>query len=111
MTLAIAQHLQPAWQTKADFAIRADLQKHGRPGGAEQLWARRINENNFEVCCIPFFTYGIALGDVVETDDEFIVQAVVKKGGHKTLRMAVADFSLTEQIHIALHEWLDRYGL
>ena len=28
----------------------------------EQLWARRLDEERFEVCCIPFFAYDVALG-------------------------------------------------
>lgn len=66
MATDIATHPNPAWREKANFLIFADLEDHGMPGRWEQLWARQEGEE-FELCCIPFFTYGLALGDRVRT--------------------------------------------
>lgn len=57
-------HADPVWRQRADFIINARLPE---PGRFEQLWARRVSEARFEICCIPFFLYDVALGDVVET--------------------------------------------
>jgi hypothetical protein len=92
---AIATHSQPAWRHKADFLLHADLADWNMPGRREQLWARRVDECLFELCCIPFFPYGMRLGDVVETSPragiEFMVYRVVKHAGRINLRLAVAD--------------------
>jgi hypothetical protein len=57
----------------------------------EQLWARTVGPNTFELCCIPFFAYDLALGDVVETAPEAdkldVVQRVVKPSGHYTFHV------------------------
>src|SRR5207237_9725655 len=59
-------HSDPVWRERADFIIGAPLPEEGR---AEQLWARRLGEPlMFEICCIPFFLYDVALGDVLQTD-------------------------------------------
>jgi Domain of unknown function (DUF4265) len=59
-----ATHLEPAWRERANFIINAPLEETNR---FEQLWARQVDESEFEVCCIPFFLYDVALGDLVET--------------------------------------------
>jgi len=104
-----AWHYNPVWAS--DFFIRVDLSEHGMPGRFEQLWVRKLNNRQFQVCCIPFFVYGIALGDTVRTDDEFTFQQVVKKGRHKTLRVAVAAKEKQNGIHQILHEWVESTGL
>jgi hypothetical protein len=77
----------------------------------EQVWARKIGNNTFEICCIPFFTYGIALGDTVETDSGYFIRKVAEKGGHRTLRGAVANKDKADELHESIHGYLDRAGL
>jgi hypothetical protein len=89
-------HLNPVWRDKANFIIGAKC-----PGNDvavrkwEQLWSRQISENRFEICCIPFFVFDIALGDEVETGPEwglpFMIQHVVKPSGHYTFRVWFGD--------------------
>src|SRR5690625_5461577 len=68
MNSKIAVHAHPAWRDKANFMIFADLSESGLSGRWEQLWSRQLSETEFQLCCIPFFTYGLALGDRVTTD-------------------------------------------
>src|SRR5262245_39021055 len=103
----VVLHECPVWGSKANFIIKADLTSHGMEGRWEQLWARRIDANRFEVCCIPFFTYGIGLGDQVIVSESNIIEKVSTKGGHSTLRVAVADKENIISIHDILHQWLD----
>jgi hypothetical protein len=108
----VATHESPAWGPRANFIIRADLSKYGMAGRLEQLWAFKIEETVFEICCIPFFTYGIALADKVECNHEYTVQRVIEKGDHKTLRVAVSDKrNQNHHLHEVLHEWADNTGL
>lgn len=63
------------------------------PGKWEQLWAEKIEGDHFRLCCVPFFAYGLALGDVVATsstvDSPFVVSSVVAESGHTTVRVAL----------------------
>ncbi|NOV98762.1 hypothetical protein HDG69_003357 [Isoptericola halotolerans] len=55
-------HDEPAWRERASFIVHAALPEQGR---YEQLWCRQVSDDTFEVCCIPFFLYDVALGDLV----------------------------------------------
>ena len=105
----IAWHYSPVHAS--DFFIRADLSDFGMTGRYEQLWVKKESDKKFQICCVPFFTYGIALGDTVETDDDFTFQRTVSKGGHKTLRIAVANKSNQNHLHSVLQEWVEDSGL
>jgi hypothetical protein len=108
---SIATHQSPAWLQKSNFILRADLSNHGMPGRLEQLWARKIDPSTFEICCIPFYTYGIALGDKVRLDASGTIQEVKEKAGHKNLRVAIALITNRNDIHEVLHEWVNSTGL
>lgn len=88
----IAVHQDPVWRDRANFVIRAKLEEEGR---WEQLWARQLSENRFEICCIPFFVYDLALGDEVETEPtegaKYVVKQVVKDSGRYTFRVWSGD--------------------
>ena len=81
-----AVHEEPVWRERADFIIAAEL-IGGSEVKTEQLWARRLDEHRFEICCIPFFVYDLALGDVVETDDAYLVRRVVVPSGRFVFRV------------------------
>ena len=38
-------------------------------GAREQLWVKQVGEGRFLMRSLPFFTYGVALGDEVSTDE------------------------------------------
>lgn len=90
-------HPTQVWPERTNFIIGArvpsdddsDVQRW------EQLWARQISDNRFEICCIPFFVYNIALGDEVETGPElgkqYMIQRVTKPSGHYTYRVWFGD--------------------
>ncbi len=80
-------HREPVWRDRANFIINADLEE---PGRVEQLWVRQLGPTQFEVCCIPFFLYDVALGDVVATapsgSDEFRLKSVMRPSGRYVFR-------------------------
>ena len=86
-------HLNPVWREKANFIIGAKCmpRKDSDSRCWEQLWSRQITDNHFEVCCIPFFVYDLALGDEVETDSNYLIVQVVKPSGHYTFRVWFGD--------------------
>lgn len=91
MASEIATHDAPAWQERANFIIFADLSSAGMPGRWEQLWARQLGEAEFELCCIPYFTYSLALGDRVRTQPSggrrYVVAEVHARSGRRVLRL------------------------
>ena len=49
-----------------------------------------MDESHFEVCCIPFFVYNLALGDIVETSPsagrKYMIRRVVRPSGRYVFR-------------------------
>ncbi len=80
-------HAEPVWRDRADFIVNAPLSEENR---FEQLWVRRVDDDVFEVCCIPFFLFDVALGDMVQTspvgDLKYVVSQVVKSSGRWVFR-------------------------
>jgi Domain of unknown function (DUF4265) len=82
-----ARHLEPVWRSRANFIITADIGETAERREWEQLWAKQIGDRRFEICCIPFFVYDLALGDEVETDSDHIIRQVSRRSGHVTFRV------------------------
>lgn len=63
--------------------------------GFEQLLAKKISDIEFEICCIPGYSYGLSLGDVVKTRPRggktFVVSEVLRSSGHSTFRIWFGD--------------------
>jgi hypothetical protein len=73
-----------------------DLSDSGMPGRWEQLWARRTGANEFVICAIPFFAYGLALGDRVT--------AASATGGFDQVIDSVVERARNAVLHIAFRE-------
>ncbi len=84
-------HDEPVWRDRANFIVNAELREADSPKRFEQLWTRQLGEAEFEVCCIPFFLYDLALGDVVMTapkdDRRYVVHQVVRPSGRYVFRV------------------------
>jgi len=84
------QHLNPIWRDKANFIIGAvvpPLKNNQKEKVWEQLWARKLDSGQYEICCIPIFAYGLALGDVVEIDQGYMISKISQKSGRVTIRV------------------------
>lgn len=83
-----AQHADPVWRDRANFIITTAIEPFGPGIETEQLWTRRVDDRMFELCCIPFFTYGLALGDLVSTapGEGYMVEDRVEQSGRSTFR-------------------------
>ena len=106
---AIATHSEPTWRAKANFIAMVDLADFDLPGRREQVWARRLPDGNFELCCLPFFTYGYSLGDVIAPKERggTVLGSVVTPSGRRLLRLA---FHAHEPHHSAIHDAIARSG-
>lgn len=100
----IVVHNDPAWRERADFIIAARLEESDVKQKLrwEQLWAKQLDHNRFEVCCIPFFIYNVDLGDEVETTDleikKYVLNRVLKKSGRFTFRIWLSPAAKRELI-------------
>jgi hypothetical protein len=100
----IATHKDPVWRDRANFIIRVDLTPFGLTGNCEQLWTRTEDGGQtYEVCCIPFFTYGIALGDCLTWDETTHVVQVVTRSGRRCIRIAFGDKAVAKARHEEFH--------
>lgn len=79
-------HPSPVWRDRADFLIQARVEDD-----REQLWSEQLSTFRFRLCCIPFFAYGMALGDEVETDADYLVKRVVLPSGRFVFRVSLLD--------------------
>ena len=100
-------HLDPVWRDRSDFIIAAELDDAGQ-SKYEQLFTRRVSKNHFEVCCIPYFLYNVALGDVVETRPnngrEYMLRKVVKSSGRFVFRVWLGESAFPrEELDENLH--------
>jgi Domain of unknown function (DUF4265) len=88
----IAVHSDPVWLTPSNSIIHARLHDLDR---WEELPAWELSKGRFEIRCIPFFVYDLALGDEVETEEREgkpnVVKRVVKDSGHYTFRVWTGD--------------------
>jgi hypothetical protein len=99
------QHLEPVWRDRSDFIIAARLPD--ATADREQLWARQLGAARFEICCIPFLLYDVALGDIVETASEggrdYIVQRVIERSGRHVFRIWLGDSQPQSDLVAELH--------
>lgn len=86
-----ATHAEAVWRERSNFVIATAIESANTDITTEQLWARKIDEAHFELCCVPFFAYDIALGDVVETDSQYMVKRVVHRSGRFVFRVWFGD--------------------
>jgi hypothetical protein len=106
---SIAIHSSPVWRSEANYVLRADLAPHGLAERFEQIWVKKLVGRKFKICCIPFFTYGFALGDTVSANDEDMIVGMARKGRHRNLRIAVSGKDV-DRIHFTLHHWVEDAG-
>ncbi|MFZ1452627.1 MAG: DUF4265 domain-containing protein [Ferruginibacter sp.] len=82
-----ATHDEPVWRERSNFILATAIESGNTDVTTEQLWGRKIDDRHFELCCIPFFAYDLALGDVVETDESYLVRRVSTRSGRYVFRV------------------------
>lgn len=87
MSVREAVHREPIWRDRSNFIIATEVDPADTNVVTEQLWARKVDDRHFELCCIPFFAYDLALGDVVEVDAEYMVRRVSTSSGRFVFRV------------------------
>jgi hypothetical protein len=106
----ITAHVNPVRRPVPSFMLRASLNDIESGDNYEQLWAKRASEDRYEVCCIPFFAYDLALGDVVRAyaDTGYVIQSVEQRSGNGVVRVAVKHRDDVDAVHLRLHDLLGK---
>ncbi len=101
----VSTHLSPFWKSKGDSTSFVNVSDEAGRVELEELWGQNLSANSIMVCCIPFFAYDLALGDVVEIDNRRVLKKLIAKSGHATLRAWFKDCTRTvsESIAVGLH--------
>jgi len=95
-------HENPALRSKSNYIARVELSPFEFGGEVEQLWLERLDDGSFELCCIPFRAYGLALGDLVSvSEDGTTVTGVICGSGRRVLRVLLVP---GEAIQTAVNE-------
>ncbi|WP_028805763.1 DUF4265 domain-containing protein [Streptomyces sp. 142MFCol3.1] len=79
-------HEDPVGRAESNYIAQADLGPFGLDGQIEQLWLQPEEDGTYTVTCIPFMTYGLALGDRVRLSPAARVVEVAQTSGHRVLR-------------------------
>jgi Domain of unknown function (DUF4265) len=107
----IATHDEPVARQRSNYIVRLALAADGLPDRYEQMWTRTDDRERHELCCIPFFTYGLSLGDVITLTTPEGAYRVETKSGHRTIRIAIQDETYAHQHHEDLHGTLTQMGV
>ncbi|WP_075733111.1 DUF4265 domain-containing protein [Streptomyces acidiscabies] len=89
-----------------------DLAPFGLGRMLEQLWLRENSGGSgYEVCCVPFYAYGLSLGDVVGKSGADFIDRLIVKSGRRVLRVLFADSQDSMEARSALREAVAEVGL
>jgi hypothetical protein len=109
---SVARHRRPAFDTGNCIEADVDLSRYGMEGRIERVWAEPSPIGNYVVASLPFFSYGIHFGDLIEVDSgSNAFHRVIKPSGLRTMRVAFVDREVGERRHQAIHEGLARSRL
>jgi hypothetical protein len=103
-------HEDPARRGDHNYMARIDLTPFDLANTFEQLWLGEM-EGGYEVCCIPFWVYGLALGDLVRKNDRDIIDGILQKSGHRVLRILFAAPGPPLELRAVLADTLTNAGL
>ena len=116
--LHVTGHTRPAWNDRADTAIVVQIPDVD--DALEQLVVRRITDEDFEVCCIPFTLYDVALGDTIRVADlsPNTPGRIVERlswGGHFAFRVAITrpdrvDLGSAASAFLSMGNLVEEYG-
>ena len=109
----VVDHPRPCMPLSPQAAtMTVSLAPFGMPDRYERLIVVPSPEGHYVVACLPFFTYNIQFGDLVELREpanEF--ERVLRRAGLRTLRFAFNDQARADEAHEELHGKVIASGL
>ncbi|MEW2634834.1 DUF4265 domain-containing protein [Streptomyces sp. NPDC048389] len=104
-------HEDPVWRSEENYMGMVDLVPFGMANSLEQLWLRPTDGESYVVSCIPFFAYGLALGDTVILRDGRFVTSVHGRSGRRALRVMFTESPEVSQLCSMLRDMLISHEL
>jgi len=86
-------HTNPVWRDRGDCTLRVDceLGKEDGPTRIESLWCKRMGNDRFELCCVPFMAVNLALGDqvtaIADGQGNHLIMDVPRRSQHSTFQL------------------------
>jgi hypothetical protein len=81
-------HDEPAVRPDPAYIAMVDLAPFGFRDQMEQIWLCPLGGGRYEVCCLPFRVYGLAMGDIVSLDAQARnVTEIVQRSGNRLFRI------------------------
>lgn len=115
-------HESPLLGAEADLIVLAEVEADDEGvRHMEQLWCKRSGEGSAVMCCVPFFLYGVALGDEVAVEKDrtgrLVVGRVLRRSGRTVFRVILHSeepyareaVQRLERWGAALEWWIDSY--
>src|SRR5438876_694209 len=93
----VISHLEPAGycDDAAEYPVLLSFEGNSSYEVVEYLWCRPLSDASFELCCIPFAAYNLALGDqiILELVESrfYTVTGVGVRSENATYRIWIAD--------------------
>ena len=97
----IRTHLNPTKRSTSNYIKIIDLENPAFGYAREQLWLKKLKDNSYQVCCIPYLIYDVCLDDVVSIADGHI--RIVKKSKRFGFRVIVSP-DKAEELMMILHK-------
>ena len=84
----------------------------GPDGEVETLWAIARGDRRYELDNLPWFAYGISVGDVVDAapdeDGTLVFQRILEKSGNRTVRVMLEQMESSDQLTFESQRTLDQ---
>lgn len=84
----------------------------GPDGQVETLWAIARGDGRYELDNLPWFAYGVSVGDVIEAsadeDGVLVFRRVVQKSGNRTVRVMLEHTEAADQLTYESQRLLDQ---
>jgi hypothetical protein len=91
-------HEDPVGRAENNYIAQADLAPFCLDGQIEQLWLQPEEDGTYTVACIPFMSYGLALGNRFRLSPEARVVEVAQPSGHRVLRTLLRPSTNAERL-------------
>jgi hypothetical protein len=109
--MQVVMHYDPVWKDRVDTLVTVYLGCYNLPDSLELMWCIKRNDNEYQIGCIPFFSRGLALGDVIQTTKNGEFAFVLSKSTHQIFRVAILDQHIGSTIRTDISEHVASLGL
>lgn len=92
-------HPSPVWRDLSNYILQLLVDAEACPDEFEQVWTALQEDGSHVLCCIPFFLYGLSLGDQFEKLPSGSFR-ILSSSGRITIRVWMADATPLEKANL-----------